>query len=51
MAMQSTRYTGPKTAEALFAERQKFWGGFTSATVGAVIFMVILLALMGLFLV
>jgi len=50
MAMQATRYTGPKTAEALYADKQKFWGGFTSATTGAVIFMVILLVLMGIFL-
>ena len=46
MAMQATRYTGPKTAEALYADKQKFWSGFTGATTGAVIFMVILLALM-----
>ena len=50
MATQVTRYTGPKTAEALFADRAKFWGSFTSAITGVVIFMVILLALMGLFL-
>ena len=49
MAVQSTRFTGPATAEALFEERLKFWGGFTSATTGTVIFMVILLAFMGLF--
>jgi hypothetical protein len=49
MAMQSTRYTGPKTAEALLAERQKFWGGFTSATTYVVILMAVLLALMGIF--
>jgi hypothetical protein len=50
MAMQATRYTGPKTAEALYADKQKFWGGFTSATTGAIIFMAVLLILMGLFL-
>ena len=50
MATPTTRYSGPTTTEALLADRQKFWGGFTSATTGAVIFMVILLALMGLFL-
>ena len=50
MATQSTRFTGPKTAEALFAERQKFWGAFTSATTISIIVMVVLLALMGIFL-
>ncbi len=50
MATPTTRYTGPTTTESLLADRQKFWGSFTSATTGAVIFMVILLALMGLFL-
>ena len=50
MAMQATRYTGPKTVEALYADKQKVWSGFTGATTGAVIFMVILLVLMGIFL-
>jgi hypothetical protein len=50
MATQNTRFNGPTTADALLADRMKFWGGFTGATKGAVIFMVILLALMGLFL-
>ncbi len=50
MATQSTRFTGPTTTEALIAERQKFWSGFTGATTGAVIFMAVLLILMGLFL-
>lgn len=50
MSTQNTRFTGPTTNDALFADRMKFWGSFTGATKGAVIFMVILLALMGLFL-
>jgi hypothetical protein len=51
MATTSTRFTGPETQEAFLADRQKFWASFTSFTVGSVIFVVVLLALMGLFLI
>jgi hypothetical protein len=50
MAEQSTRFHGPETQEAFLADRMKFWGGFTSATVGTVIFLILLLGGMGLFL-
>ncbi|HEY8287905.1 MAG TPA: hypothetical protein VIG49_01465 [Acetobacteraceae bacterium] len=46
----STTFTGPQTQEAFLADRQRFWQGFTSATLGAVVFMAILLIAMGLFL-
>ena len=50
MAPPPTRFTGPQTPEALFAERQKFWGGFMNFGTGVVIVLVVLLALMGIFL-
>jgi hypothetical protein len=51
MASHGTaRYTGPETIEALTADRQKMWAGFTSATMGATIFMVVLLVGMAVFL-
>ncbi len=50
MAEQSTRFHGPETQEAFLADRMKFWGGFTSATVGTVIFLVLLLVGMAVFL-
>jgi len=44
MASHGTaRYTGPDTIEALTEDRQKMWAGFTSATTGVIIFMVVLL--------
>lgn len=50
MAEQSTRFHGPETQEAFLADRMKFWGGFTSATTGTVIFLILLLVGMGVFL-
>jgi len=50
MAEQSTRFHGPETQEAFLADRMKFWGGFTNATVGTVIFLILLLSAMGFFL-
>lgn len=51
MATQGTaRYTGPESIEALTADREKMWHGFTNATTGLVIFMVILLVGMAIFL-
>jgi hypothetical protein len=47
----TSTYSGPLTPDALFAERQRFWNGFTHATTGAVIAIVILLVLMAIFLV
>lgn len=46
----TTRYTGPETIEALTADREKMWSGFTSATTGAIIFMALLLIAMAVFL-
>jgi hypothetical protein len=43
-------YTGPDTIEALTADRQRMWHGFTNATVGVVVFMVVLLVGMAIFL-
>jgi hypothetical protein len=51
MASQGTsRYTGPDSIEALTADREKMWSGFTNATVGLIVFMVILLVGMAVFL-
>jgi hypothetical protein len=44
------RYTGPETIEALIADREKMWSGFTAATTGTVIFMIVLLVGMAFFL-
>jgi hypothetical protein len=46
----SARFSGAETIEALTADREKMWHGFTSATMGLVVFMVVLLILMALFL-
>jgi len=46
----SSSFSGPETPEAFLADRQRFWQGFTSATLGAIIFMVLLLVGMGIFL-
>jgi hypothetical protein len=52
MAEQTTpAVAGAETPEAFMADRQSFWLSFTHATVGAVIFVVILLLLMWAFLV
>ena len=51
MASHGTaRYTGPETIEALTADREKMWHGFTNATTGAIIFLVVLLVGMAVFL-
>jgi hypothetical protein len=50
MATSSTRFTGPETPEALLADRQKFLASFTSFAARTTMFVVVLLALMGLFL-
>jgi hypothetical protein len=43
--------TEPVTFEALMAERQSFWGSFTSATTYATLAVIGLVVLMGIFLV
>jgi hypothetical protein len=40
----------PVTEESLIAERMRFWGGFTTATFAAVVFIAVLLILMAIFL-
>ena len=51
MASHATaRYAGPETMEALTADREKMWHGFTSAATGAVVFMIVLLVGMAFFL-
>ncbi len=46
----TTRYSGPDSIEALTADREKMWAGFTSATTGTVLFMIVLLVAMAVFL-
>jgi hypothetical protein len=46
----TARYTGPETIEALTADREKMWHGFTSATTGTVVLLIVLLVLMAIFL-
>ena len=46
----STQATGPVTPEAFLADRQRFWSGFTHATLAGIIFMVVLLVGMAVFL-
>jgi hypothetical protein len=43
-------YTGPETIEALTADREQMWNGFTSAATGGIIFMIVLLVGMAVFL-
>jgi hypothetical protein len=51
MASPSTvQDTGPDSIEALTEDREKMWAGFTTATAGLVVFMVVLLAGMAFFL-
>jgi hypothetical protein len=51
MASHGTaRYTGPETIEDLTADRQRMWAGFTSATTGTIVFMIVLLVGMAFFL-
>lgn len=44
------RYTGPETIEALTADRERVWAGFTSATTGAVVLVIVILVGMAVFL-
>ena len=51
MAEQSAIFTGPDSQEAFLADRQRAFAGFVQFTKISCIFLVILLALMGIFLV
>lgn len=44
------RFSGPENIDDLIADRQKMWAGFTTATTGVVIFLIVLLAGMAMFL-
>jgi hypothetical protein len=46
----SAPFSGAESIEALTADRERMWNGFTSATTGAVIFLIVLLVLMAFFL-
>ena len=50
MAEHSMTYDETETPERLLADRQRFWHGFTSATLAAVISAAVGLILMALFL-
>ncbi len=50
MAEHRNSFTGPDTPEALLADRQRTWGAFTGATMGAVIFTIVVLIGMAVFL-
>jgi hypothetical protein len=43
-------FDGPENIEDLIADRQRMWTGFTSATTGVVIFLIVLLVGMAVFL-
>jgi hypothetical protein len=43
-------HTGPENIEELIADREKMWAGFTSATTGVIIFMIVFLIGMAVFL-
>lgn len=51
MAEQSKIFTGPDTQEALLADRERAFKGFTTFTTVGTISMAVLLALMAIFLV
>ena len=50
MAHAPSPVAHPVTEDAFTADRQKFFGGFCTATVASTIFMIVLLALMAIFL-
>ncbi len=47
---QSPTTTGPIREDAFLADRERFWHGWTHFTIGAVIFLVLLLVAMAVFL-
>ncbi len=50
MAEQNTVFRGPDSQEAFFADKVRFWGGVNKATIGTIVFMVLLLVAMAIFL-
>ena len=46
MADQNTVFRGPDTQEAFLADKLRMWGGVNKATVGTIVFMVLLLIAM-----
>jgi hypothetical protein len=50
MAQVPTTSAAPLTEDAFLADRQKFWSAFTGATMGAAIFVAVLLILLAIFL-
>lgn len=51
MAHRPSQVTGPDLEQAFLADRQRFWGSFTSFVFWAAAFIVVLLILMTVFLV
>jgi hypothetical protein len=47
----SSTFTGPDSPEALLADRQRFWGGFTTSIVLSVAVSAVTLILMAIFLI
>jgi hypothetical protein len=50
MAHQPTVFRGPDNQEAFYADKLRFWGGVSKATLVTIIFMVLLLIGMAVFL-
>ena len=46
----TVRFAGPDSIEALTADREKMWAGFTAATTGTIILVVVVLVGMAVFL-
>lgn len=46
----STVFRGPNTQEAFYADKLRFWSGVNKATIGTVIFLILLLTWMVVFL-
>ena len=51
MAEHNTSFHGPETPDQFLADRQRMWDGFTGATTGTIVFMIVLLVAMVVFLV
>ena len=51
MAQHPLTVSGPETPEHFLADRERFWHAWTRFTMGAVIFLIVLLVLMAVFLV
>ena len=50
MAQHPITVSGPESEDDFLADRERFWHAWTRFTVGAVIFLVVLLVLMAFFL-